>query len=73
MPKNYKNISSNLTEFQYCPGASKLAKEIAKEFTDKAIAIRLKLKYYLRVLQFLLKTSAARDNVVRSLLKGKNL
>ena len=49
-----------------------MAREIAKEFTDKALAIRLKLKYYLRVLQFLLKTSAARDNVVRSLLKGEN-
>ena len=48
-----------------------MAKEIAKEMAEKALEIRRKLKKNLVILQWLLRTSAARDYNVRSLLKGK--
>ena len=48
-----------------------LAKEIAKEMAENALEIRRKLKKNLVIVQWLLRTSAAREYNVRSLLKGK--
>ena len=47
-----------------------MVNEIKKALTDQVIAVREKLLVDLTIIDFLLKTSAARQPRVRSLLKG---
>ena len=58
---------------QYCPDDDKLVNEIKKELTDQVITIRENLIEYMAVVDFLTKTSAAKEFTIGSLLRGNSV
>ena len=59
-----------MKSIQYCQEASKVAKEAARELTEKAIDIRLQLKNDIKIVDYMLRSYAASDYHMGLLLKG---
>ena len=57
--------------YQYCPDDDKMVNEIKKELTDQVISIRENILKNIAVIDYLLKTSAAKEYTIGSLLRGR--
>ena len=69
-PCTYIHNLSKSYFFKYCKEATKVAKEVTRELTEKAIIIRHHLKNDVKLVTYMLRSHAASDYYMGQLLKG---